>query len=342
MNDFKQRIKYSTNDPKNRVGLRELLMEPVQRVPRYTLLFRSMIKLMASSDPQRAKLVEADEIASKIALAETDDHTRLAATLNCLATSIDGFPPALISSGRQFIDCIDVEDIVSDLAGINPYGSISSSATGSSGSSGGSGSNTILHCTLFLFDDKLMIAKRPTGDKPGRVLAGLDDVERFANQTLTSGRGRGLASMRRAGMSYKGVVDVTDVVATDMSGTDMHLYLEEPPLDQTERWSGRPFRVLSAIIPGTGNLDMARTESEKRRFLENLWRVQARYRTRLGQSVALCADEREVEARGGRITIARTYFNVYQRTMFLKEKKKVCMIFFLLSKPNSSPGSWDL
>ena len=31
-----------------------------------------MIKLMGVNDPQRAKLIEADEIASRIALAETD------------------------------------------------------------------------------------------------------------------------------------------------------------------------------------------------------------------------------------------------------------------------------
>lgn len=311
-------------------------MEPIQRIPRYTLLFRLMIKLMASSDPQRAKLVEADEIASRIALAETDDHTRLAATLNCLATNIDGFPPALISSGRRFIDCIDVEDNVAEAAGMNPYGSISSAGTGSSSASGASGSNATLHCTLFLFDDKLMIAKRPSGDKPGRALAGLDDVERFASGALTSNRGRGLASMRRAGMSCKGVVDITDVNATDLSGVDMHLYLEDPPLDQTERWSSRPFRVLSAVIPGSGNLDTARTESEKQRFLENLWRAQARYRTRQGQSVALCADEQEVEARGGRVTIARTYFNVYQRTTFLQERKKVSN-YTILSKDRLDP-----
>ena len=52
-------------------------MEPVQRIPRYTLLFRSMVKHMNHGDPQRAKLLEADEIASKIALAEADDQTQL-------------------------------------------------------------------------------------------------------------------------------------------------------------------------------------------------------------------------------------------------------------------------
>ncbi|KAL5529987.1 hypothetical protein ACEPAF_6244 [Sanghuangporus sanghuang] len=333
---FVERIKYSTNDVKNRVGLRELLMEPVQRIPRYTLLFQSMIKLMGANDPQRVKLMEAKEYASRIALAEADNHTRLAATMNCLATSIEGFPPALISSSRRFIDCLDVVDNVVDTVGMSPYGSMSAGA-GASTSVNASVSGGSLQCTLFLFDDKLMIVKRSGNDKTGRSLAGLDDVERVANSGLVSGKSRNLPSIRRNGMSFRGVVDVTEVNITDISGADMHLYLENPPLDQTDRWAGRPFRVLSAVLPGAVNLDSSRLEDEKRRFIENLWRAQARYRTRIGQSVALRADEQEVESRAGRTTVARTYFNVYQRTMFLKEPKKTKVVLHIDSLGNADP-----
>jgi hypothetical protein len=70
----------------------------------------------------------------------------------------------------------------------------------------------------------------------------------------------------------------------------------------------------------------SRAEASKRRFLESLWRAQALYRTRGGGSVALVSEEQEVEARGVKVQIARTYWNVYQRTMFLKEIRKVgCM-----------------
>ena len=69
-----QRIKYSSADAKNRIGLRELLMDPVQRIPRYTLMLHTMIKRMSPGDSQRAKLVEAVEIASKIAQAEVDEE----------------------------------------------------------------------------------------------------------------------------------------------------------------------------------------------------------------------------------------------------------------------------
>lgn len=36
-----------------------------------------------------------------------------------------------------------------------------------------------MHCTLFLFDDNLVIVKRPgNGEKGGRALAGLDEMEK--------------------------------------------------------------------------------------------------------------------------------------------------------------------
>ena len=51
-----------------------------------------MIKYMPPSDPQRAKLVEADQIAQKIARCEIDDNTRRAAVMHCLERSVEGFP----------------------------------------------------------------------------------------------------------------------------------------------------------------------------------------------------------------------------------------------------------
>lgn len=181
-------------------------MDPVQRIPRYTLLFRTMIKLMGPNEPQRAKLIEADEIASKIALAETDDQTKRATIMYCLGAAIEDFPPALISNSRRFIDCIDVEDVLSE----------SYSAPGSSTSSNGPPPN--LHCSLVLFDDKLMIVKRPgNGEKGCRVLAGLVDT----GKPTKSGKA---LSLKKSGMVCKGVVDVTDVVITDVGGPGKRLH----------------------------------------------------------------------------------------------------------------------
>jgi hypothetical protein len=74
------------------------------------------------------------------------------------------------------------------------------------------------------------------------------------------------------------------------------------------------------------NLDPIQTDVSKQKFLESLWTAQATYRARAGHSVILRADEQEIENRSGRITLARTYFNVYQRTAFLQEPKKVCLL----------------
>ncbi|KAF8138470.1 hypothetical protein EV363DRAFT_1393920 [Boletus edulis] len=314
------RIKYSSADTRNRVGLRELLMDPVQRIPRYTLLFRTMIKFMGPDDAQRPKLIEADEIASKIASAETDDHTRRAAVLYCLSATIDGFPAGLISNSRRFIDCIDVEDIIVD----GPPGASSSTSSISA---------TSLHCTLFLFDDKLMVVKRPgNGEKSGRLLSGLDEVEKLAK---TGGLPLG---MKKSGMSCRGVFDLCEVVVADVGDAELHVYIENSPQDQGDKWSGRPFRSFSVVFPPSPiNLDPTRTLTEKERFLENLWSAQAKYRTKAGQSVVLCADEKEVEVRGGRTTVARTYFNVYQRTAFLQESKKTKIVMHIDPQGTADP-----
>lgn len=88
-------------------------------------------------------------------------------------------------------------------------------------------------------------------------------------------------------------------------------------------WGPRPFRQLTVVLPpATVNLDPIRVEDAKQRFLENLWQVQARYRTRNGQSVLLSGDDRELENRDGTYTIARPYYNLYPRTSFMREPKK--------------------
>lgn len=195
---------------RNRVGLRELLMEPVQRIPRYTLMFRTMIKHMSPHDPQREKLMEADAIASKIALAETDEQTKRAAMMYCISSTVDDFPPSLIKHSRKFIDCIDVEDVLAPSPDSHP----SSSASSSTGSFAGAS----LHCTLFLFDDKIMFVKRP-GDKSGRALTGLDDSDK-----VVIGKGLAIGS-KKSGLACKGVVEVVDVTATDVDGAGESHYI---------------------------------------------------------------------------------------------------------------------
>lgn len=165
-------------------------------------MFNTMLKHMAMNHPQRPLLEEAIQYASTIARAETDAETKRMAVMHCLSTSIDEFPMNLISNSRHFIDCIDVQDVIAP----DPYVPISSNGPG--------GSNT-LHCTLFLFDDKLLIVKRPS-EKSGRSLAGLDQLDKVVKGGILP------SSMRKSGLVCKGVVDITDVAATDVGGAGVY------------------------------------------------------------------------------------------------------------------------
>ncbi|EJU06625.1 hypothetical protein DACRYDRAFT_103575 [Dacryopinax primogenitus] len=296
-------IKYSASDSRNRVGLRELLMDPVQRIPRYTMMFRTMLEKMDPTDVQRPKLSEACDFANKVALCEADDPTKKAAIMYRLERAIEGFPPGLISSNRRFIDCIDVEDLVTESPS-SGYQSSSSSAAGN------------LPCTLFLFDDTLMIVKR-LPSTPGRSLAGLDDIEKATQMPLAS------KSKAKPQMSCRGVLDILDVVATDPGGANVHMFLEKPPHDQTDRWAGRPFRSYVVVVPPAPvGYDPITTQERKQRFLNSLWTCQAEYRTRQGRSTVRYMPEREIETVRGKTTFAKAYFNVYHRTAYLGEPKK--------------------
>lgn len=77
------------------------------------------------------------------------------------------------------------------------------------------------------------------------------------------------------------------------------------------------------------NLNPERAQSDKEAFLENLWTAQAKYRTKEGLSVVVRSDDEEVDNRGGRTTVASTFYNVYSRKDFMKERRKVSDVCFL-------------
>jgi len=45
--------------------------------------------------------------------------------------------------------------------------------------------------------------------------------------------------------------------------------------------------------------------------------------------VVIRSEDQEVDSRPGRMTVASTYYNVYQRTDFLKEGRKVIFVMVL-------------
>lgn len=103
----------------------------------------------------------------------------------------------------------------------------------------------------------------------------------------------------------------------------LHIFLEQEPQDESERWSNRPFRSLSVVHPATNSVAPMQLASDKTRFLENLWMAQALYRARAGRSVPFVFGETELGGKSGSRSVARTYFNVYHRMAYLGEPKKV-------------------
>lgn len=247
-----------------------------------------MVKCMSPMSSQRAKLVEAIEIASRIARCDPDEQTLRATVQYCLSRNIDGFPANMFSNNRDYIDSIDVEESMGDLYGSRSrHGHTHGSSVSSMGSlaspvkESSSGGPPPLYCTLFLFDDKLLIAKRQSTSVNGRKVTGLDDVSKLVRS------GGGVAVKEKDGaknwkLSYRGTVNILDVIAVDLGDGDFQLFLEKPPMDQSDRWSGRPLRTYTAVNPPTPlGLDPATARSEKLRFVQNLWALQAVARTKV-------------------------------------------------------------
>lgn len=55
-----------------------------------------------------------------------------------------------------------------------------------------------------------MIVKRNSSSSSGRLLAGLDEADRLAKSGVLNG-----LTSKKSAMSCKGVIDITEVVATD-------------------------------------------------------------------------------------------------------------------------------
>ncbi|UZJ51544.1 hypothetical protein CBS101457_000864 [Exobasidium rhododendri] len=316
--EFVDRIKFNTSGIGN-VGLRELIMEPVQRIPRYTMLLDGLVKNLPASDPNRSKLEEAIVLASRIANCEVDDKTKRAAVLWSFARNVEGFPAGLISVHRQFIDCIDVDDFPIEVLGPAAMNTLLS--PGSSAAS--SPSYRTLHCTLFLFDDIVVITKRASVSTRGRTLIGLDDLDRLADQMKTfTERSSTSRVNQRFELGFRGMIELADVQAIDIGGPDFQIAMAKGPSHISgEKWSSRLVRQYATVDAlSLRGPDPAVARTEKYRFLENLWRAQALvkakdFRSHVRSSIIPASCDKE--------KIRRViYWNVYSRRPYLTEARK--------------------
>lgn len=199
-----------------------------------------------------------------------------------------------------------------------------------------------LHCTLFLFDDQLVIAKRPSAQVSGRKLTGLDDISKLVKS------GGGVAVKEKDGvkkerLSFRGAMDIMALTGLDMGSGDFQLVFDGSTpgapvfTDQTDKWTGRAVRTYGTIHPPAPiglNPTLARTDKE--RFLANLWTAQALARTRTRHKIfepicrALVAeDDVSVESMA-----VKAYWNLWDRASWTATERKVKVVIQLTEDEN--------
>jgi hypothetical protein len=273
-----------------------------------------MIKHLPPGDGNIEPLEIAVLILSDICSMQVDEATRKAAELWSLMEAIDGFPvsfrasmlscakadglvlplpqPAMVGYERQFVDCLDVDEIVE-----SPDSRPQS-----------------LRCTLFLFTDKILIAKRPSGDKTGRQHVGLHDpdqlVQLYHTSNLTSSQASLMGSpkkLKKGIMGFRGLADLMELSAIDLGTLEFGVVLDRPPMDQSERWCGRSTRKF--VVAQTYASDVRRAEKEV--FLTRLAESQVGVRLKMG---AKCAKRSaRIWENGGVESSTEVYWVVWAR-----------------------------
>lgn len=79
-------------------------------------------------------------------------------------------------------------------------------------------SQSNLPCTLFLFNDKLVIVKRQHPGISGKKTTGLDNLTALVNAGGIAGLASG-STAKRDKLSFRGVVDVLEVISADVGGS---------------------------------------------------------------------------------------------------------------------------
>lgn len=243
--DFLEKRKYDAA-AKDRLGIRELLVEPVQRLPRYNLMLGEILEYLPENDPDREKITNAMGIVNSIAMVKEDDNEKLAHAYFNMTYSIERFPANMISQTRRLLHCLDVEEHEMGERGPMP-----------------------VYSTILLFDDKLALLRRTNGSVDGPRAAGIDDAKKVPLSTYNATRTTP-ASPQKKQLIFRAVVDITDCSVSDISIDSFHLDIEasgEPPIR-------------------SGNTYHVKRQSEKSKFIDRFNQARALVRTKDERSTA--------------------------------------------------------
>ncbi|KAJ1987472.1 hypothetical protein H4R33_002838 [Dimargaris cristalligena] len=121
----------------HKLGISDLLVMPVQRIPRYTLLFTDLLKNTPVGHPDHSEIQRALDRVHEIGQLADNQITDALTELHTIHGHIAECPASLISASRRLLISIDATEL--DFS-----------------------TSTILkHVTLYLFTDRIMIVERP-------------------------------------------------------------------------------------------------------------------------------------------------------------------------------------
>lgn len=90
--------------------IRSALIEPVQRLPRYSLLIDNMVNLLPTSHPALSSLLKARDVITDICALDTQSSADLARSARILRNIVADWPPTF-SPGGRLITAVDVLEL---------------------------------------------------------------------------------------------------------------------------------------------------------------------------------------------------------------------------------------
>ncbi|ORY81327.1 hypothetical protein BCR37DRAFT_393207 [Protomyces lactucae-debilis] len=190
------------NEGKQPVGIRELVKEPVSRIPRYALLITSLLAVLTPQNPAYGVFKEALTLVRRIGLMGREEGALSQEQVIKLSTLVSSWPTELVRSHvevRALVDCLDVVPWQKKSPTSHTDGT---------------------PCALVLLADKLVILKRSR-------TARIDDV---------------LASNRKGELGFRGWIALDKVALLDEADTLTLVLSEEMQHVNSEHWLDRPLR----------------------------------------------------------------------------------------------------
>ncbi|CEG74875.1 hypothetical protein RMATCC62417_10009 [Rhizopus microsporus] len=160
--------------------LQDILVEPVQRISRYSMMLREILNLTPKDHPDYQGLKLACEKSKIIATMDDDDTTKAATMLLALYQTIKESPCSLINQNRSLVAHLDALEINHET------------------------NKPLRAVTLFLFTDKILVASRSSLDSKEM------DLEEIVDTMIPTKNARfsRLPSKKENSLKFKGWADL--------------------------------------------------------------------------------------------------------------------------------------